>query len=56
MWRLLGLLLGLAGWATIGWFVAVAIGRVCNVDVESPESRARRHLQKRMNYWVIDVD
>ena len=56
MWTIAGIVLGLAGWAVLGWFVAVAIGRICNVDFEVPESRARRHLQKRTNYWTLDVD
>lgn len=46
-WTLCGI-----AWVVLGVFTAVAIGRVCRVDVERPGQRARR-VMRRQSKWDV---
>ena len=46
MWEILGWTLIALAWPTLGWMTAVAVGRVCNINVEHPSQRARAVLQR----------
>lgn len=55
MWAFSGYMLGLAGWVVLGWFAAIAFGRVAKVDFENPRERARRVVDKKTQWYTLDL-
>ena len=42
-------------WPMLGFLTAVAIGRVCRVDVEAPRQRARRLMRRGARLDVAEA-